>query len=194
MRVTKEVAEQNRMRILETAVALFKTRGSDNVSISDLAKAAGFTHGGFYNHFKSKDDLIVEAIKYAFDEALGAITQENGVSPAESIASRLALYPSPEHRDEIGGGCPTGSFPVDVARQSVGAQEAFADGLERYLALVEGVSPGKGEGKRRAAIAALSALVGGIILSRAVRRARPELSDELLEAVRSHHERQFDIQ
>ena len=190
MRVTKEVAAQNRKKLLETATQLFKARGIDNVSVADLTKAAGFTHGGFYNHFESKADLAVETIRYAFEQALSENSGEDATGRGDSIpmAQRLANYLSPEHRDEPNGGCPTGSLPVDVARQAVDAQRAFADGLERYVTLIEGVFP-PNEPKRDAAIATLSTLVGAIILSRAVRDGHPGLSDEILRAARLDRER-----
>lgn len=184
MRVTKEVAEENRRKILETATRLFKTRGIDNVSVADLMKAAGFTHGGFYNHFESKADLATETVRYAFERALieiagtGAASDRKGISMAEILAG----YLSPEHRDDPAGGCPTGSLPVDIGRQPIEAQRAFAEGLERYMELIESVNlrkPG-----REAAITTLSTLVGAIVLARAVRNGSPDLSDEILQAVR----------
>ena len=188
MRVTKEVAARNRIRILETATRLFKARGIDNVSVADLTKAAGFTHGGFYNHFASKADLAIEAIQYAFDEALNEIAGEGATTAVNAIpiAERLANYLSPEHRDEPDGGCPTGSLPVDVGRQPMGAQRAFADGIERYVELIEGVFPSKEPSKREAAISILSTLVGAIILARSVRGSDPALSDEILQAARAN--------
>jgi len=190
MRVTKEVAIQNRSKILETATELFKTRGIDNVSVADLMKAAGFTHGGFYNHFESKADLAIETIQYAFDRALDEISGESAAAAGASVsmAERLAYYLSPEHRDASNGGCPTGSLPVDVGRQSADAQRAFAKGLERYVGLVESVFPLSGDCKREAAIATLSRLVGAIILSRAVRDGNPGLSAEILRAARFDRE------
>ena len=103
------------------------------------------------------------------------------------MAERLAKYLSPEHRDEPTGGCPTGSLPVDVGRQAVSAQRAFAEGLERYVGLIEGVFP-ENERKREAAIATLSTLVGAIILSRAVRDGDPGLSAEILRSARGGRE------
>jgi len=193
MRVTKEVAAQNRRRILETATQLFKARGIDNVSVADLTKAAGFTHGGFYNHFESKTDLAIETIQYAFEQSLSEISGEGATTTGDLIpmAERLASYLSPEHRDESTGGCPTGSLPVDVGRQAAGAQRAFADGLERYVKLIEGVFPPRARHKREAAIATLSTLVGAIILSRAVRDGRPGLSDEILRAARVGREGRY---
>jgi TetR/AcrR family transcriptional repressor of nem operon len=185
MRVTKEVAEQNRRKILETATRLFKTRGIDNVSVADLMKAAGFTHGGFYNHFESKADLAAETVRYAFEQALDEIVGR-GAAPTEDpvpMAERLAHYLSPAHRDDPTGGCPTGSLPVDAGRQSVEAQRAFADGLERYLELIGDVDLASTL-KRDAAIVTLSTLVGAIVLARAVRDGNPALSDELLDVTR----------
>lgn len=186
MRVTKEVAARNRNKILEIATELFKTRGIDNVSVTDLMKAAGFTHGGFYNHFESKADLAIETIEYAFNRALGEISgaRADATCSSVSMAERLAYYLSPEHRDESNGGCPTGSLPVDVGRQSADAQRAFAMGLERYIERVESVFPPSGDRKREAAIATLSKLVGAIILSRSVRDGNPALSAEILRAAR----------
>ncbi len=184
MRVTKEVAAENRRKILETATRLFKTRGFDSVSVADLTNAAGFTHGGFYNHFESKADLAIETVRYAFDQALNEISGGGAAAAGDlpTMADRLANYLSSEHRDEPSGGCPTGSLPVDVGRETVGAQRAFADGLERYLALIEGVFPSSMDQKREASIATLSKLVGAIILSRAVRDGSPKLSEEILRA------------
>jgi TetR/AcrR family transcriptional repressor of nem operon len=187
--VTKEVAAQNRRKLLDAATQLFKARGIENVSVADLTKAAGFTHGGFYNHFESKADLAVETVRYAFEQALSEISGERAIegNPV-SMAERLENYLSPEHRDAPSGGCPTGSLPVDVARQAIDAQRAFAGGLERYIALIEAVLP-RNERRRDAAIATLSTLVGAIILSRAVRNGDPRLSDEILRAARVSRER-----
>ena len=184
MRVTKEVAEENRRKILETATTLFKTRGIENVSVADLMKAAGFTHGGFYNHFSSKADLAAETVRYAFEQALSALrgSSEMGGGPV-AITERLSFYLSAEHRDDPTGGCPTGSLPVDVGRQPVEAQQAFAEGIERYIDMIAGMDQGD-ERRREAAITTLSTLVGAIVLSRAVREGDPRLSDEVLHAVR----------
>lgn len=185
MRVTKEVAEGNKRKILDTATRLFKTWGIDNVSVADLMKAAGFTHGGFYNHFASKADLAAETIRYAFGQALDEIAGKGAEAPngSVSMAERLAIYLSPRHRDNPAGGCPTGSLPVDVGRQPIEAQQAFADGLERYIEMI-GSNDLRPAQKREASITTLSTLVGAIVLSRAVRYGNPGLSDEILEVVR----------
>jgi TetR/AcrR family transcriptional repressor of nem operon len=188
MRISKEVAEQNKQKILETATRLFKTRGIDNVSLADLMKEAGFTHGGFYNHFESKADLAAETVRYAFEQALSALA---GATPDEEpvpMADRLEFYLSPEHRDDPTGGCPTGSLPMDIARQPIEAQQAFAEGLERYLELIRRKDAGATP-RRETAIITLSTIVGAIVLSRAVRNGSPGLSDDILDVVRGSRRR-----
>lgn len=187
MRLTKERAAQNRGEILDTATQLFKTQGIDSVSVADLMKAAGFTHGGFYNHFESKAELAVEAIRYAFEQSLTELEARviGSETPFAAMADALAYYVAPEHRDEAAGGCPTGSLPVDVGRQAPDAQAAFADGLEKYIDLVSRYGGSNGSVDRECGIGILSTVVGAIILSRAVRRGRPDLSDEILAAARA---------
>src|ERR1700750_464410 len=79
LRLTKEQVEQNRRLIVETASRMFRLRGLENVAVADVMKESGFTHGGFYNHFKSKDELATEAVASAFDHAAKNL--------AENIAS-----------------------------------------------------------------------------------------------------------
>lgn len=185
MRLTKEGAARNRDEILETATRLFKTEGIDNVSVTDLMRETGFTHGGFYNHFESKAELAVEAIRYAFKQSLNDLEARIVANddPTAALAGALSNYLAPEHRDEPTGGCPTGSLPVDVSRQPYNAQAAFADGLQRYIELISLHDSASNSLNRRRAISTLSSLVGAIILSRAVRNGCPELSDEILQAV-----------
>ena len=188
MRLKKLEADENRQKILQAATTLFKARGADNVSVQDLMKAAGFTHGGFYHHFSSKTELVSEVVAYAFDQALAHMNGDHpelSVDPT-AIIDRIRYYPTKEHRDDPGAGCPTGSLPVDVTRQPFEAQQAFARGLERYLALmIAGASL-----SRHNSIAILATLVGGITLSRAVQIGDPSLSDEILEVIqkRVQHE------
>ncbi|MCX4163617.1 MULTISPECIES: TetR/AcrR family transcriptional regulator [Paraburkholderia] len=184
MRLTKEQAAQNRDEILEASTRLFKTQGIDNVSVADLMSAAGFSHGGFYNHFESKADLAVEVIRYAFGQSVNELEAKvtGNDEPSEAMTDALLGYLAPAHRDTPSGGCPTGSLAVDVSRQPCEAQAAFADGLEQYIDLISRFQSAIGPSSRQDAIGTLSTLVGAIVLSRAVKHGRPELSDEILQA------------
>src|SRR5687767_13268345 len=98
MKVTKAQVQENRAHIVETASALFRERGYDGVSVADLMAAAGFTHGGFYKHFRSKADLMAEAA------ALG-LSQSQAKFGGFDLAEFFSYYVSREHRDSRADGC-----------------------------------------------------------------------------------------
>lgn len=186
MRLTKEQAEQNRHLIVETASRMFRLHGVENVAVADIMKEAGFTHGGFYNHFESKDELAAEAIASAFDVVVNDLWEKLAARrrSQESLSSFVARYLSPQHRDTKSGGCPASAFPVDAARNGKTVQTAFVKGLETYLDIIAAQMGGDEEEARQQAIALFSGLVGAMMLSRAVKKSDPTLSDELLSSTR----------
>jgi TetR/AcrR family transcriptional repressor of nem operon len=165
---------------------MFRLQGVENVAVADVMKESGFTHGGFYNHFKSKDDLATEAVASAFDHAAKNLSEDiaSGNDPQKALNSILANYLSPAHRDTSTGGCPATAFPVDSARSGKDVQAAFADGIEAYLEIFAGRMDGDKREARQRAVALLSGIVGALLLSRAVKKSRPKLSDELLSSAR----------
>jgi TetR/AcrR family transcriptional regulator, transcriptional repressor for nem operon len=186
LRLTREQAEQNRRLIVETASRMFRLQGVENVAVADVMKESGFTHGGFYNHFKSKDDLATEAVASAFDHAAKNLSEDiaSGNDPQKALNAILANYLSPAHRDTSTGGCPATAFPVDSARSGKDVQAAFADGIEAYLEIFAGRMDGDKREARQRAVALLSGIVGALLLSRAVKKSQPKLSDELLSSAR----------
>ena len=188
MRLTREQAKQNRHRIVETASRMFRLHGMANVTVADIMKESGFTHGGFYNHFKSKDELASEAIASAFDVVTRGISEKlaSGKTPKESLSSFVAQYLSPPHRDTKSGGCPAPALSADAARNGKAVQNAFAKGIETYLDMIAAQMDGNEQEARQQAIALFSGLVGAMILSRAVRKGDPTLSDELLNSARNN--------
>jgi TetR/AcrR family transcriptional regulator, transcriptional repressor for nem operon len=186
VRLTREQAEQNRRQIVETASRMFRLQGLENVSVADIMKESGFTHGGFYNHFKSKDELATEAVAGAFDSAAAKLSEDiaSGSDPQKALDAILADYLSPAHRDTRTGGCPAPAFPIDAARSGKDVQAAFADGIEAYLEIFAAQMDGDKREARQRAVALLSGIVGAVVLSRAMKKARPRLSDELLSSAR----------
>jgi TetR/AcrR family transcriptional repressor of nem operon len=186
LRLAKGQAEQNRQLIVETASRMFRLHGMENVSVADIMKESGFTHGGFYNHFKSKDALAAEAIASAFD--LVAIDLSEKLAsvkhPQEPLSSFIAQYLSPAHRDTKSGGCPAPALSGDAARNGKTVQTAFVKGIETYLDIIAAHMGGDEREARQQAIALFSGLVGAMVLSRAVKKSDPTLSDELLSSVR----------
>jgi TetR/AcrR family transcriptional repressor of nem operon len=192
LRLTKEQAEQNRRRIVETASRMFRLQGLENVAVADVMKESGFTHGGFYNHFESKDDLATEAVASAFDHAAKKLSEDivSGNDPQKALNAFLADYLSPAHRDTRTGGCPAPAFPVDAARSGKDVQAAFAEGIESYLEIFAAQMDGDKREARQQAIALLSGIVGAVLLSRAVKKGQPKLSDELLSSARKQISKQ----
>ncbi|WP_394845280.1 TetR/AcrR family transcriptional regulator [Pendulispora brunnea] len=192
MRLSKEQAARNRQSIIDAAARLFRERGIDGVGVADLMKAAGFTHGGFYNHFPSKEALAAEACTAAFEGVIGEITARMEAGPAGSAFWQyLEEYLSPEHRDDPNGGCPTASLAVDAWRQGEQVQGAYADGIEGVLGIFAAQLSKSSSGKKRDAAAAreravrlLSEIVGAVVLARAVVGANQALSDEILQSSR----------
>jgi TetR/AcrR family transcriptional regulator, transcriptional repressor for nem operon len=186
LRLTKEQAEQNRRLIVETASRMFRLQGLENVAVADIMRESGFTHGGFYNHFKSKDELATEAVASAFDHAAKNLSEDiaSGNDPQKALNAILADYLSPAHRDTCTGGCPAPAFPVDAARSGKDVQAAFAEGIESYLEIFAARMDGDKREARQRAVALLSGIVGALVLSRAVKKGRPKLSDELLSSAR----------
>ncbi len=190
MRVSKEQAAANRQKILDAAVRLFRERGFDAVAVADLMSAAGFTHGGFYNHFASKEALAAEASTSAFAATRPGLENALGSSKARDWTAYVREYASVEHRDHPETGCPLAALAADAARQGEDVQRAFAEhiawiveALAAHLANIDAEAPGAKKLRERA-LRTWSELVGALVLSRAVAGASPTLAEEVLEATR----------
>jgi len=174
MRVTKEQMAEHRERILDAAGGLFRERGFDGVTVAEVMQAAGLTHGGFYGHFKSKDDLIAQTLAHIRPTEGGA----------RSLAEYAAAYLNAEHRADCAGGCPVAALGSDTIRQSPEARAAMTEGLRQQIERLTKLAPGRTVAeKRRAAIAGWSAMLGGLILARL--SEDEELSEEVLATTRA---------
>ncbi|MFC8078047.1 TetR/AcrR family transcriptional regulator [Streptomyces sp. NPDC057307] len=179
-RVSKEQAQENRRRIVDTASRLFREQGTAGVSVADLMKAAGLTHGGFYKHFDSKEALVDEATACAFDGVEDPLVARPGADEGDPEAARRAFvddYLSPRHRDDMAGGCPTAGLAVDMARGAAGsaARHTYAEGVREFAERMAGDDDD--------GLARLSTMVGALILARAVNG--DPLSDALLAAAKA---------
>jgi TetR/AcrR family transcriptional regulator, transcriptional repressor for nem operon len=175
MRVSREQVLENRRTILKAAGRLFRERGFESVTVTDVMQAAGLTHGGFYGYFKSKDDLIAQALAEA-------------LSPSEAAIGNLRAfreqYLSSGHRDNFAGGCPVAALASETIRQGSGARTAMTSSLKRQIEHLSQTVPGADRAhRRRAAIGSWAAMVGALILARV--SDEPELSDEILSATRA---------
>ena len=186
MKVSREQAQENRRTVVSVAGRLFRERGFEGIGLSDLMKAAGLTHGGFYKQFKSKQDLIVEASAHALDETFVRWSRIIHGATANPLAGFIRFYLSKGHRDQPGEGCAFAALAPDVARlNSAALKKVFEAGMESRLVLIdELLSDAPDETTRNQSIALVSALVGALVLSRAVENKA--LSQRILKTVADH--------
>lgn len=179
MKVSKAQATQNRGAIVQAAAAQIRDRGFDQVSVADVARAAGLTHGALYSHFTSKEALQAEATRESFRETLSAFS---GLSAEEF----LKCYLSPQHRDNASAGCPNAALVSEVWRQPAETQRAFLEGLLGFINLTgDTLGCDAREHGRDRALTIFAALVGGLAISRAVRNVDRAVSDDILRAIAS---------
>ena len=183
MKVSREKAAENRERIVDAAGALFRAKGFGGIGVADIMKAADLTHGGFYGHFASKDDLVAQASRRTTARAAAKWQRVVAAAPDQPYAALLRHYLTPRHRDEPGSGCAFAALGTDAARSGKAVREAFAEGLEPLIEILAKAVPGRSKAtRRRKAVAAMAGLVGALTLARAVGDAA--LSNEILEAAR----------
>lgn len=195
-RITREQKKLNREKIVSAAGEGFRLRGIDGIGIEELMKAAGMTHGGFYNHFSSKMDLALEVYSRGFADSLDALAAIRGAHPRSARAALRDMidgYVTAAHRDHPETGCASATLAADAARHSVAAQTEYQRGLEGYFSAItemvldrahqSGTELSAAEAREQA-IALFCQMVGSLVVSRAVAEADPALSDEVLTANR----------
>lgn len=183
MRISKEQAKANHDRVVDAASVLIRERGIDGAGVADVMKAAGLTHGGFYNHFPSKEALTVEALGQGFRE----MSQER--ARASSLAVLLKGYLSEAARRNPGKACPAAGLAGDVARQPDAVKAEFAEGLDEIMGslaarLVEERGLAEAEAHARA-VALFTRMVGATVLARAMPETDPRGSEILSLALRA---------
>jgi TetR/AcrR family transcriptional regulator, transcriptional repressor for nem operon len=193
MRYDAEHKELTRRKVLRGAAAAIRRHGPAGVGVADLMAQAGLTHGGFYAHFKSKDELVAEAISAMFDERYrGFRSYVEGKEPARGLAMFVDRYLSTTHRDGIQSGCPLPSLSSDVARLPLAARRRFAAGAERLTHGIANVLRELGKtDPRDLAASMLAEMVGALALSRAV--ADPDLSGHILTSSRKAIKRRIGL-
>ena len=174
MRKSREAAAETRKRIVRAAARKFREQGIVATGLNDLMKAAGLTHGGFYKHFESKDQLVAEACADAVDSAIARM----GMEAQSTINAAVAAYLSTRHRDDPASGCPLAAIGSELSRTDKKTREAATEGFERLVAVLAGKS--KTQNARRRALVAVATMIGAVTMSRVV--TDPGLSAEILSA------------
>ncbi|KRE89500.1 hypothetical protein ASG87_04010 [Frateuria sp. Soil773] len=165
--------QRTRARIVECARALFNRRGYTEVSIDEIMASAGLTRGGFYNHFRTKEELFVEAVAAYRDfdpvERWPDIDFDPQRCGGAFARQMVDIYLSREHLDDIDGQCPIIALPSDVARAGAPVKQAYRDLLERLAGLLAGTgASARTQAARRRGLALAALCVGGMVLARTV--------------------------
>ena len=169
---------------------MFRERGLGNVSVAELMAQAGLTHGGFYAHFASRDELVAEAVRFALLQSAHRIylsALKSGDTPGYS--KLIKRYLTTEHRDNPHSGCVLASLGAEIGRDEGGAKEVFSEGFDELVTLLAKLSPERtGRARRAHILSVISSLSGALMLARAVNgKSGSEKfgSEEILASVRT---------
>jgi len=182
MKVSREQATENRQRIVKTASKLFRERGLDGIGVADLMKSAGLTHGGFYGHFASKEDLVAEACAQALAESASSFQAQIEAAPESPLAAVLDLYLSQAHCEHPGDGCALAALGSEAARHDATVRHVMTDGLNELIKVLTGIVPGQSTAiQHQKALATFASMVGAVVLARSI--DDPDLAKEILQSV-----------
>jgi TetR/AcrR family transcriptional repressor of nem operon len=187
-RVSREQADRNREAIEEASARLFREKGLNGIGVADLMAAVGLTHGGFYGHFSSKDELAAVACAKAFEQTSQYWSDRIDRRKDVGLAFKdiIKSYLSPAAREAPGMGCAAAALANDVAREPMDkpVRAAYIEGVRGMLGTLESLA-GKGSAKVRheQALVQLAAMVGALSIARAAEG--DPISDDILAAVRS---------
>jgi TetR/AcrR family transcriptional regulator, transcriptional repressor for nem operon len=183
MGYSKADKAQSHERIVRTAATRFREKGIDGISVADLMNEAGLTHGGFYRHFESREDLVAQAVACALAGGEGSVSCEFE-APQTELEKCVEIYLSEHHRDNPGGGCAMTALAADIARAGAPARDLYARHVDKLAGLFAAkMDQDIPAAERRAdALFMVSALAGALSIARAV--GDPQLSTEILEVAR----------
>lgn len=182
MRYSENHKSETRARVLKEAAREIRAKGPGGFAVAGVMARAGLTHGGFYAHFGSRDELISEAIVTMFVDTAGrleAITA--GLDPADALAAYIRFYLSRKHRDMRDRGCPLAALSSEADRLAPVSRQQFGQGVESLTAKIAELLARNGIGDLSAAPALIASLVGALTLARSV--SDLEQSDAILRNV-----------
>lgn len=183
---------RTREKIVQAAAAAFRAGGAANVRVEDVMARAGLTHGGFYAHFRSKDELLREAVRHAGDQTLENLSKPLSETPDQArLQAVIDAYLSPAHAAHPEWGCPLATLGPELARSPGATHRVLAEGVRERLAWMRRLLP---ESQQETTsddhvIGALACMVGGVVLARAI---GGKDSGAILEACREFLRRNLD--
>jgi TetR/AcrR family transcriptional regulator, transcriptional repressor for nem operon len=180
MRYDTDQKKRTHKQILAEAASAIRTKGPDRMVVAEVMNKLGLTHGGFYAHFASKDDLIAQAITSMFDQGSAQFLRlTEGLEPRAALQAYIEWYLSAVHRDAPGGGCPLAAVSGDLPRLPKAARLRYGEGVGSLAARVAKLLETLGnENAEALALSAVAEMAGAMTLARAV--ADPARSNQIL--------------
>ena len=184
MRYSKEHKLETHARIVKKASVRLREKGAHGVGVADLMKEAGLTHGGFYAHFDSREALVIEAFADAMDRSTERWRKlAEQTPPDKRLATIVATYLTPLHRDDPGHGCAVPTLGAEIARENPRTRKAFAAKLEQMIDMLAAQIPQlPRKAARKRAMAVIATMMGTLVLARVA--GTGDFSDEILGAGR----------
>ncbi|MCD9032479.1 TetR/AcrR family transcriptional regulator [Luteimonas sp. Y-2-2-4F] len=184
MRYSPDQKQATRDRVLEAAAKHVRERGPARLALARVMADAGLTHGGFYAHFRSKDDFLRATVERMFADSPFAMLRDEGQAPSDALARFVDYYLSPGHRDTREGGCPLPFLAADAPRLPADVRERLAGGARTMTAHVARhlAALGRSDAEREAS-SCVAEVIGAMVLARA-ELDRPR-SDAMLARSRS---------
>lgn len=186
MPYTPEHKQQTRERIVGAAARLFNRRGFAEVTIGEIMTAAGLTHGGFYRHFGSKEELYAEAVRHFLKKEVPARWQKGFAGPRipDRVFARFVVdaYLSRDHLEDVDGSCPLVGLSTDVARSSSAVKAAYREITQSMVDVFKAHL--KGRAARDQAMVLVALCVGGMVLARAL--DDQDLAGDFLKTAHKH--------
>jgi TetR/AcrR family transcriptional repressor of nem operon len=181
-KVSKEVMAEHKEQIIAAAARRYRERGFDGVGVADLMKEVGLTHGGFYRHFSSKDELIALSAFRAVSETINEWRKIANDAPGDRLEAVAHYYLSLCHHDHPETGCLAAALGCELSRLPSSVKDAVTHGEHQIIEFLSGIAPGKTKAlRRKQAIIAFASMVGGMILARMT--SNHELRREILRDV-----------
>ena len=165
MRYSAEHKAQSHENILSVAARSFRERGGDSSGIGTVMKKVGLTKGGFYRHFKSKDDLFVEAVARALDETgRGMVEVAKSAPEGQALRAIIERYLSAGHANSLGTGCVRAALGPELARKPLSVRKRIEASLEAYRERVLPFMPGQTREEKRAKCRLLFPSMAGVLM------------------------------
>ena len=185
MRYSPEHKAQNHESILSVAARSFREHGGDSSGIGTVMKKVGLTKGGFYRHFKSKDDLFVEAMARAIDETAKSMVEAAKSAPeGQALRAIIERYLSVGHANSPGSGCVRAALGPELARKPIAVRRKIEALLEGYRERLLPFMPGQTQEEKRAKIRLLfPSMAGVLMMSRVI--AVPQRREQILTEARN---------